>query len=79
MRTHKTKHNNQQLRDLIKEVIEEQSWASDGQEDYTPTTFTEADRQMLTQIYDIVVLGGAKGGYGGGRLRSIPALGSIPD
>ena len=72
------KKDNEQLRTLIKEIITEQAW--DKEESKThPISFTKEDRQMLSMIYDIVVLGGARGGYGGGRLRAIPALGSIPD
>ena len=74
-----TKIDNTQLRSLIKEVIKEQTW-KDGEDDPNRTvSFTEQDRAMLSHIYDIVVLGGSKGGYGGGRLRAIQALGSIPD
>ena len=44
-----------------------------------PVSFTEEDRQMLERIYDVVVRGGASGGYGGVRRRAIPALGALPD
>tara|TARA_R110000751_G_C13590263_1_gene460946 strand:- start:310 stop:531 length:222 start_codon:yes stop_codon:yes gene_type:complete len=44
-----------------------------------PVSFTEDDREMLTRIYDVVVRGGASGGYGGVRRRAIPALGTLPD
>ena len=30
-----------------------------------PVSFTEDDREMLQRIYDVVVRGGAGGGYGG--------------
>ena len=46
---------------------------------YRPVSFTEEDRDMLQRIYDIVVRGGASGGYGGVRRRAIPALGTLPD
>ena len=74
-----TKIDNTQLRSLIKQVINEQSWSSDEDSTNRPVSFTKQDRAMLSHIYDVVVLGGSKGGYGGGRLRAIPALGSIPD
>ncbi len=44
-----------------------------------PVSFTEDDREMLQRIYDVVVRGGASGGYGGVRRRAIPALGTLPD
>jgi hypothetical protein len=44
-----------------------------------PVSFTEDDREMLKRIYDVVVRGGASGGYGGVRRRAIPALGTLPD
>jgi|TARA_R110000796_G_scaffold246773_1_gene371755 hypothetical protein len=46
---------------------------------YRPVSFTEEDRDMLQRIYDVVVRGGASGGYGGVRRRAIPALGTLPD
>jgi len=78
MKNKVTKIDSTQLRSLIKEVIKEQSWKEED-ESSRPVSFTEQDRAMLSHIYDVVVLGGSKGGYGGGRLRAIPALGSIPD
>lgn len=78
MKNKVTKIESTQLRSLIKEVIKEQSWKEED-ETSRPVSFTEQDRAMLSHIYDVVVLGGSKGGYGGGRLRAIPALGSIPD
>jgi|TARA_R110002020_G_scaffold297723_1_gene513486 hypothetical protein len=44
-----------------------------------PVSFTKEDREMLQRIYDVVVRGGAGGGYGGVRRRAIPALGTLPD
>ena len=41
-------------------------------------TFTSMDRRMLNAIYDVIVKGGAGGGYKGGRRRSIQPLGGIP-
>ena len=79
MKNKVTKIDNTQLRSLIKEVIKEQSWKEGEDDPNRPVSFTEQDRAMLSHIYDVVVLGGSKGGYGGGRLRAIPALGSIPD
>ena len=78
MKNKVTKIDSTQLRSLIKEVIKEQSWKEEDKSS-RPVSFTEQDRAMLSHIYDVVVLGGSKGGYGGGRLRAIPALGSIPD
>jgi len=78
MKNKVTKIDSTQLRSLIKEVIKEQTWKEED-ESSRPVSFTEQDRAMLSHIYDVVVLGGSKGGYGGGRLRAIPALGSIPD
>ena len=66
------------LRNLIKEVITEQQWIEDDLEG-TPVSFTDEDRAMLKMIYDVVVMGGAAGGYGGVRRRALPSLGSIPD
>lgn len=40
--------------------------------------FTPEDRRLLTRLYDIIVLGGSGGGYGGARKRALPALGSLP-
>ena len=67
-----------QLRNFIKQVITEQKWAEDDIEG-TPVSFTNEDRMMLKMIYDVVVMGGAAGGYGGVRRRALPSLGSIPD
>ena len=67
-----------QLRNLIKEVITEQQWAEDELEG-SPVSFTNEYRMMLKMIYDVVVMGGAKGGYGGVRRRALPSLGSSPD
>jgi len=47
--------------------------------DSRPVSFTKDDREMLQRIYDVVVRGGASGGYGGVRRRAIPALGTLPD
>ena len=66
------------LRGIIKEIIVEQRWAEDDEEG-TPVSFTNEDRAMLKMIYDVVVMGGAAGGYGGVRRRALPSLGSIPD
>jgi len=66
------------LRNLIKEVITEQQWVEDAMEGGTPVSFTDEDRAMLKMIYDVVVMGGAAGGYGGARKRSLTALGSLP-
>ena len=41
-------------------------------------TFTSTDRRMLNAIYDVIVKGGAGGGYKGGRRRSVQPLGGIP-
>ena len=71
-----------ELRNLIKEVITEQKWEADAlidDVDGTPVSFTNEDRAMLKMIYDVVVMGGAAGGYGGVRRRALPALGTIPD
>ncbi len=70
--------NKTKLRNLIKEVITEQQWAEDSVEG-TPVSFTDEDRMMLKMIYDVVVMGGAAGGYGGVRRRPLAALGTIPD
>jgi len=66
-----------QLRNLIKQVITEQQWAEDEFEG-RPVSFTDEDRAMLKMIYDVVVMGGAAGGFGGARKRSLSALGSLP-
>ena len=66
-----------EIRNIIKEVIAEQSWAEEI--DNKPISFTAEDREMLTRIYDVVVRGGSAGGYGGVRRRAIPALGTLPD
>ena len=66
-----------QLRGLIKEIIVEQRWAEDD-DIGTPVSFTDEDRAMLKMIYDVVVMGGAAGGYGGARKRALSALGSLP-
>jgi len=72
LNTDKTK-----LRNLIKEVITEQQWMEDDLEG-TPVSFTDEDRVMLKMIYDVVVMGGAAGGFGGARKRALSALGSLP-
>ena len=66
-----------EIRNIIKEVIAEQSWAEEI--DNKPVSFTAEDREMLTRIYDVVVRGGSAGGYGGVRRRALPALGTLPD
>ena len=65
------------LRNLIKQVITEQQWAEDDMVG-TPVSFTDEDRAMLKMIYDVVVMGGAAGGFGGARKRALSALGSLP-
>jgi len=67
-----------QLRNLIKQVITEQQWAEEEFESATPVSFTDEDRAMLKMIYDVVVMGGAAGGFGGARKRALSALGSLP-
>ncbi len=67
-----------QLRNLIKQVITEQQWAEEEFESGTPVSFTDEDRAMLKMIYDVVVMGGAAGGFGGARKRALSALGSLP-
>ena len=67
-----------QLRNLIKQVITEQQWAEEEFESGTPVSFTDEDRAMLKMIYDVVVMGGAAGGFGGTRKRALSALGSLP-
>jgi len=64
------------LKRIVKRTLNEQSWA-EGES--RPVSFTEEDREMLRRIYDVVVRGGAAGGYGGVRRRAIPALGTLPD
>jgi len=66
-----------QLRGLIKEIIVEQRWA-DNTSEGIPVSFTDEDRAMLKMIYDVVVMGGAAGGFGGARKRALSALGSLP-
>ena len=66
-----------ELRNLIKQVITEQQWAEDEMEG-SPISFNEEDRAMLKMIYDVVVMGGAAGGFGGARKRALSALGSLP-
>jgi hypothetical protein len=66
-----------ELRNLIKQVITEQQWSEDEFEG-TPVSFTDEDRAMLKMIYDVVVMGGAAGGFGGARKRALSALGSLP-
>lgn len=68
-----------EIRNIIKEVIEEQAWMEKEEKDVKPVSFTSEDREMLTRIYDVVVRGGSAGGYGGVRRRAIPALGTLPD
>ena len=67
-----------QLRGLIKEIIVEQQWIEDDIDGGRPVSFTEEDRAMLKMIYDVVVMGGAAGGFGGARKRALSALGSLP-
>ena len=64
------------LKRIVKRTLNEQSWV-EGES--RPVSFTEEDREMLSRIYDVVVRGGAAGGYGGVRRRAIPALGTLPD
>ena len=66
-----------ELRNLIKQVITEQRWVEDPAEGI-PVSFTDEDRAMLKMIYDVVVMGGAAGGFGGARKRALSALGSLP-
>ena len=66
-----------ELRNLIKQVITEQRWAEDENVGI-PVSFTDEDRAMLKMIYDVVVMGGAAGGFGGARKRALSALGSLP-
>jgi hypothetical protein len=40
--------------------------------------FTSKDRKILNAIYDVIVKGGASGGYKSGRKRALTAIGSIP-
>jgi len=47
-------------------------------EQYGDGSFASMDRRMLTAIYDVIVKGGAGGGYKGGRRRAIQPLGGIP-
>lgn len=58
------------------EILSDQNYEGDISR---PISFTSEDREMLERIYDVVVRGGASGGYGGVRRRSIPALGTLPD
>ena len=60
----------------LNKLISDQEYENMGSR---PVSFTEEDRQMLERIYDVVVRGGASGGYGGVRRRAIPALGALPD
>ncbi len=60
----------------LNKLISDQEYENTGSR---PVSFTEEDRQMLERIYDVVVRGGASGGYGGVRRRAIPALGALPD
>ena len=60
----------------LNKLISDQEYENMGSR---PVSFTEEDRQMLERIYDVVVRGGASGGYGGVRRRAIPALGTLPD
>jgi len=66
-----------ELRNLIKQVITEQRWVEDETVGI-PVSFTDEDRAMLKMIYDVVVMGGAAGGFGGARKRALFALGSLP-
>jgi len=47
-------------------------------EQHVGNSFSTMDRRMLSAIYDVIVKGGAAGGYKGGRRRSIQPLGGIP-
>ena len=67
-----------ELRNLIKQVITEQSFDPYDEDPGIPVSFTEEDRIMLKMIYDVVVMGGAAGGFGGARKRALSALGSLP-
>ena len=67
-----------ELRNIIKQVITEQQMEAFDDEPGIPVNFTNEDRMMLKMIYDVVVMGGAAGGYGGVRRRALPALGSMP-
>ena len=60
----------------LNKLISEQEYVETNSR---PVSFTEDDREMLKRIYDVVVRGGASGGYGGVRRRAIPALGTLPD
>ncbi len=60
----------------LNKLISDQEYENMGSR---PISFTEEDREMLERIYDVVVRGGASGGYGGVRRRAIPALGTLPD
>jgi len=44
----------------------------------TKNDFTSMDRKMLHAIYDIIVKGGAGGGYKGGRKRALAPIGALP-
>ena len=65
---------------MVKEedLLQEQKNGVTINEDLGSTTFTSMDRRMLNAIYDVIVKGGAGGGYKGGRRRSIQPLGGIP-
>jgi hypothetical protein len=60
----------------LNKLISEQEYVDTNSR---PVSFTKDDREMLQRIYDVVVRGGASGGYGGVRRRAIPALGTLPD
>lgn len=77
MKRKEAQTNKKELRNLIKQVITEQQWVEDDSEGI-PVSFTDEDRAMLKMIYDVVVMGGAAGGYGGARKRALSALGSLP-
>ena len=52
------------------------------EEDYQTghgTEFTSTDRRMLRAIHDVLVKGGAGGGYKSSRKRALTPLGYIPD
>ena len=73
-----------QLVDLIEKTIKEHTEKSKPKlsEQYRTEermdvrdTFTSTDRRMLSAIYDVLVKGGASGGYKSGRKRALTPLG----
>ena len=60
---------------IIEKMVKEEELL---EEQIGSSTFTSGDRRMLNAIYDVIVKGGAGGGYKGGRRRSIQPLGGIP-